>query len=113
MAVTEALARGVAVYASDVGGVPEALGHAAFPGETALERPGRLLPSDDIGAWKQALEEWMYTLRLRDRLRTLAEQRQRTLPTWRSTALEVSMALQGFPSTPWHTDQEPEVPSLV
>lgn len=106
--VTEALARGLPVYASDVGGVPEAVGHACFPGETKLERPGRLLPATDSGAWADALTEWMCELVLRDRLRTLAEQRQRTLTTWRAASLEVAMALRGFPSTPWHIPSEAE-----
>ncbi|MGW2232114.1 glycosyltransferase family 4 protein, partial [Streptomyces formicae] len=104
MVITEALARGLPVYASDVGGVQEAVGHAHFPGETVLERPGRLLPAGNSAAWAEALEEWMCQVRLRDRLRTLAEQRQRTLPTWRTAALEVASALRAFPSTPWHTE---------
>ncbi|MFD7016641.1 glycosyltransferase family 4 protein [Streptomyces sp. NPDC059928] len=106
MVITEALARGLPVYASDVGGVPEAVGFAYFPSETTLERPGRLLPAGNSAAWTEALNEWMCNLLLRDRLRTLAEQRQRTLPTWRSAALEVAVALRGFPSTPWHTEPE-------
>ncbi|WP_100112389.1 glycosyltransferase family 4 protein [Streptomyces alboflavus] len=106
MSITEALAHGLPVYASDTGGIPEALGHATFPGETRLERPGRLVPVGDASAWADALGEWMCELSLRDRLRTLAEQRQRTLPTWRSTALEVQAALQGHPSTPWHEGPE-------
>lgn len=103
MVISEALACGVPVYASDVGGVPDALGHSHFPGNADPERPGRLIPPGDSAAWTAALQEWLCELRLRDRLRTLAEQRQRTLPTWRSTALEVSQALQSFPSTPWHS----------
>lgn len=106
MTITEALARGIAVYASDVAGIPEALGHARFPGSTLPERPGRLITPGDSDAWANALSEWMRELVLRDRLRTLAEQRQRTLPTWRSTALEAAGALQGFPSTPWHARSE-------
>ncbi|GHE14218.1 glycosyl transferase [Streptomyces alanosinicus] len=106
MCITEALARGLPVFASDVGGVPEALGYAAFPGETHLERPGRLIPPGDTTLWADALSEWMGERVPRDRLRTLAEQRQRTLPTWRSTALEVGSALRGYPSTPWHDEPE-------
>jgi glycosyltransferase involved in cell wall biosynthesis len=109
MVITEALARGLPVFASDVGGVPEAMGHAAFPGETRLERPGRLIPPGETAAWADALSEWMRELVLRDRLRTLAEQRQRTLPTWRSTALEVGVALQGHPSTSWHHESQTPV----
>ena len=101
MVISEALACGMPVYASDVGGVPEALGHAHYPGSTDPERPGRLIPPGDSAAWSEALGEWLCELRLRDRLRTLAEQRQRTLSRWRTTALEVDMALRGFESTPW------------
>ncbi|MEV3857636.1 glycosyltransferase family 4 protein [Streptomyces sp. NPDC050095] len=105
MCVTEALAHGLPVYASETGGIPEAMGYATFPGQTRLERPGRLIPPGDVPAWTDALGEWMCELLLRDRLRTLAEQRQRTLPTWRTTALEVQAALQRHSPTPWHAPQ--------
>ncbi|MFE0062654.1 glycosyltransferase family 4 protein [Streptomyces sp. NPDC059003] len=106
MCVTEALAHGLPVYASDTGGIPEAMGHAVFPGGSRPERPGRLIAPGDIAAWADALGEWMRELLLRDRLRTLAEQRQRTLPAWRSTALEVHSALQGHASTRWHEEHQ-------
>ncbi|MDQ0578233.1 glycosyltransferase family 4 protein [Streptomyces rishiriensis] len=106
MCITEALAHGLPVYASDVGGIPEAMGHAVFPGESEPKRPGRLIPQSDTTAWGDALGEWMREPVLRDRLRILAKQRQRTLPSWHSTALKVQGALQGRPSTPLRNQPE-------
>ncbi|WP_370192524.1 glycosyltransferase family 4 protein [Streptacidiphilus sp. MAP5-52] len=103
MCVTEALARGIPVYASATGGIGEALGFATFLESTSPERPGRLLPVGDVTAWTEALLEWMVRLPLRDRLRTLAEERQRTLPTWRAAALDVGAAVRGYHSRAWRT----------
>src|SRR5919206_20481 len=50
---TEALARGVAVVATDVGGVTEALGRGADG-----SRPGLLVPPDDATALATALRAW-------------------------------------------------------
>ncbi|MER7693075.1 glycosyltransferase family 4 protein [Streptomyces sp. NPDC097610] len=47
MVITEALSRAVPVYASHVGGVPEALGLVAGDPPALRERPGRLLPPGD------------------------------------------------------------------
>jgi len=104
MCVTEALAHGVPVYASDTGGIGEALGYSSFLESVEPERPGRLLPVGDATAWASALLEWMTQLQLRDRLLTLAEERQRTLPTWRATALDVCAAVRGYHPRPTTAD---------
>ena len=67
MVVTEALARGLPVIATDVGGVREALGHAADG-----SRPGVLVPPGDSQALARALRDWLTDSRLRRRLRASA-----------------------------------------
>ena len=81
MVVTEALARGLPVLASAVGGVGEALGTA--PGG---ERPGLLVPPGDRPALAAALRAWLTDADLRVRLRAAASARRATLPTWAETA---------------------------
>jgi len=88
MVVTEALARGLPVIATEVGGVPEALGVA--PDGT---RPGILVPPDDPGALAAALRAWLTDADLRDRLRAAATGRRTTLPTWDDTARRLSEVL--------------------
>ena len=60
MVVTEALARGVPVVATDVGGVTEALGHGADG-----IRPGLLVAPDDPAALGAALRAWLGDAELR------------------------------------------------
>ena len=62
MVVTEALARGLPVLATEVGGVTEALGH----GEDGT-RPGLLVPPGDAAALGAALRAWLEDAELRDR----------------------------------------------
>jgi glycosyltransferase involved in cell wall biosynthesis len=76
------------VIATDVGGVPEALGHA--PGG---ERPGLLIPPDDPAALAAALRAWLTDPDLRDRLRAAARGRRETLPSWTETAHRLSEVL--------------------
>ena len=66
MVVTEALAAGLPVVATAVGGVPEALGR------TASGLPGRLVPPDDPAALAEVLGAWLRDAGLRARLRTAA-----------------------------------------
>ncbi|MBU2664365.1 glycosyltransferase family 4 protein [Actinoplanes bogorensis] len=87
MVVTEALARGIPVLASDVGGVSEALGTA--PDGT---RPGLLVPPGDRTALAAALRSWLTGAALRDRLRTAAHARRDTLPGWDETARRLDTA---------------------
>jgi glycosyltransferase involved in cell wall biosynthesis len=88
MVVTEALARGLPVVATAVGGVPEALG--AAPGGRV---PGRLIPPDDPAALAAALRAWLTDPRLRDDWRAAARARRDTLPTWAATAHRLAVIL--------------------
>lgn len=89
MVLTEALAHGVPVLASDVGGIPEAVGHA--PGGS---RPGLLVPPGDPQALAAALRDWLEDPGLRARLRVAAQARAGTLRGWDATAVEVAGALE-------------------
>jgi glycosyltransferase involved in cell wall biosynthesis len=82
MVVTEALARGVPVLATDVGGAPEALGHG-----------GLLVPPGDPAAFGAALRRWLEDASLRERLRRAARERRATLSGWEDTASAVATAL--------------------
>jgi hypothetical protein len=82
MVVTEALARGVPVLATDVGGVPEALG-----------RGGLLVPPGDPAALGAALRRWLEDPELRAALRRAARERRATLHGWATTAAAVAAAL--------------------
>jgi glycosyltransferase involved in cell wall biosynthesis len=82
MVVTEALARGLPVVASDVGGVREALG-----GGGLLVRP------ENPAALGNALRDWLSDADLRERLRAAARERRATLPRWEATASVVAGVL--------------------
>jgi glycosyltransferase involved in cell wall biosynthesis len=88
MVVTEALARGLPVVASDVGGVTEALGH----GDDGT-RPGLLVPPDDPAALAAALRAWLADPYLRERLRRAARERRAKLRGWDATASSVADVL--------------------
>ncbi len=90
MVVTEALAHGLPVIGSSVGGVPEALGRAA-DGST----PGLLVPPDDPDALAGALRTWLEEPRRRARLRRSAASRRLTLPSWAGTTARVASVLEG------------------
>ncbi|GGN68522.1 hypothetical protein GCM10010112_32940 [Actinoplanes lobatus] len=91
MVVTEALARGLPVLATDVGGVPEALGEAGGG------RPGRLIPPGDRDALAGALREWLTDPGLRARWRDRARARRETLTGWDETAKRIREVLDGLP----------------
>ena len=90
MVVTEALARGLAVLATEVGGVPEALGHS----EDGI-RPGLLVPPGDPAAFGAALRAWLEDEALRNRLRLAARGRRARLRQWAATASAVAGVLAG------------------
>lgn len=79
MVVTEALARGVPVIASEV---PDALGAG-----------GLLLPSGDVAAWSGALRRWFEDAELRTGLRAAALARRAELSTWDETVKGVGVVL--------------------
>jgi glycosyltransferase involved in cell wall biosynthesis len=91
MVVTEALARGLPVIATAVGGVPEALGHA-----TGAQRPGILVPPGDDGALAAAVAGWLDDVELRQRLRAAALDRRAGLAGWAATVTAISAALTGL-----------------
>ena len=90
MVVTEALARGLPVIASYVGGVTEALGHGAD-----RIRPGLLVPPDDPTALASALRFWLGDAELRARLRQAARERRESLRGWSTTTSTVAGVLTG------------------
>lgn len=90
MAVTEALARGIPVVTTDVGGLPEAVG-AAPDGS----RPGLFFPAGDVDALAGHLERWLADKDLREQLRRAAAGRRDTLDSWAHTAQRVAEVLVG------------------
>jgi glycosyltransferase involved in cell wall biosynthesis len=90
MVVTEALARGVPVVATEVGGVPEALGH----GDDGT-RPGLLVPPGDPAALAAALRAWLGDAGLRRRLRRAARERRASLSRWSVTTSVLQGVLAG------------------
>ncbi len=88
MVVTEALARGLPVLASAVGGVPHALGSAPDGSQ-----PGLLVPPGDPHALAAALRCWLSDAGLRARLRRSARLRRPDLPGWDTTGERVAAAI--------------------
>ncbi|UGS36198.1 glycosyltransferase family 4 protein [Capillimicrobium parvum] len=90
MVVTEALARGVPVLATDVGGVAEALGEGRDG-----TRPGMLVAPGDPAALGAALRAWLRDAGLRERLRRAARERRASLRPWPVTASVLAGLLAG------------------
>ena len=91
MVITEALARGLPVIASSVGGVPEALGRTDDDSV-----PGLLVRPDHPDALARALRRWLEQPRRRQRLRRSAARRRLTLPSWSRTTSRVASVLEGL-----------------
>lgn len=92
MVVTEALARGIPVLATDVAGVPEALGRTPDGG-----LPGMLVPPEDPDALAAALRRWLSQPPLRHRLRAAARARRDTLHGWEVTSRSLADLLVRLP----------------
>jgi glycosyltransferase involved in cell wall biosynthesis len=88
LVVTEALAHGLPVIATDVGGLAEALGEGADGA-----RPGLLVAPEDPVALADALSTWLGDAELRARLRRAAGERRGSLPGWSTTASAVAQVL--------------------
>ena len=88
MVIIEALARGLPVITTEVGGVPEALGRGADG-----TRPGLLVPPEDPAALGAALRAWLGDAELRERLRRAARERRESLPAWSTTTSAVARVL--------------------
>jgi glycosyltransferase involved in cell wall biosynthesis len=95
MAVTEALARGIPVLATDVGGVPEAVGRAPDGGV-----PGILVPPEDPAALAAELRGWFGEADVRRRLKAAARGRRAALNGWASTAQRLAGVLGRLPGEP-------------
>jgi glycosyltransferase involved in cell wall biosynthesis len=90
MVVAEALARGLPVIATDVGGIAEVLGVAPDG-----SRPGLLVPPEQPAALAAALRSWLGDAGLRDRLRDTARQRRGSLAGWARTVDRIAGVLAG------------------
>ena len=88
MVVTEALARGLPVVATDVGGVAETLGHG-----TGAVRPGLLVPRDDPAALAAALRIWLGDAEVRLSWRRAAGERRASLAGWSTTTSVLAVVL--------------------
>ncbi|MDT4923341.1 MAG: hypothetical protein QOG01_1054 [Pseudonocardiales bacterium] len=90
MVVTEALARGLPVVATAVGGLPEALGRTSDG-----RRPGLLVPAGDQRALASAIDSWLRDAELRRQLRAAARERRPTLAGWPETTHRIARVLTG------------------
>jgi glycosyltransferase involved in cell wall biosynthesis len=88
MAVTEALAHGLPVIATAVGGLPEALGCS-----TDGTGPGQLIPSGDPAVLAAAIRRWLSDERHRRRMRAAARKGRSNLRGWEQTTQEIANAL--------------------
>ena len=92
MTVTEALAHGLPVIATAVGGLPEAFGSTADG-----TGPGQLIPPGDPAALAAALGDWLGDEGHRQRLRAAVRERRPTLRGWDQTTQEIADALSAQP----------------
>ena len=95
MAVAEALAHGVPVAVTDVGGHPEAVGLDAR-GTPA----GALVPPDDPDLLAATLRSWLTDRDERARLRAAAARRRTSLGTWPGAARRFAEAVDAAATNP-------------
>lgn len=111
MAVTEALARGVPVLATAVGGLPEAVGHAPdgtvpgilVPPETRPEKPSSKPaagPEQPPTALTAALRRWLGEPGVRRRSKAAALHRRTALTGWDTTSRSLADALEQLRQEP-------------
>lgn len=85
MAVAEALAHGVPVLATGVGGIPEAI---------AREDAAMIVPPEDPWALRVVLQQWWASAARRDALKSAALQAREAGRRWEDTVAVVSSALR-------------------
>lgn len=95
MAVSEALGHGLPVLASDVGGLPEALGYAV-----GGDRPGELIAPGDPDELAATLRRWRDDNAYRGRIESAARGRRALLPTWTDTVRAIASAISGADAAP-------------
>ncbi|MFJ5224430.1 glycosyltransferase family 4 protein [Streptomyces sp. NPDC088400] len=111
MAVTEALARGVPVLATAVGGLPEAVGHTPdgtvpgilVPPETRPEKPSSepaADPEQPPTALTAALRRWLGEPDVRRRSKAAALHRRTALTGWDTTSRSLADALEQLRQEP-------------
>jgi glycosyltransferase involved in cell wall biosynthesis len=88
MVVAEALAHGLPVVATEVGGLTEALGQVS-----GGIRPGLLVSPDDARGLGAALRAWLADAELRMRLRRAARERRESLRGWSTTTSVIADVL--------------------
>jgi glycosyltransferase involved in cell wall biosynthesis len=87
MAIADALARGVPVVATDVGGIPT--------GPAGTSPAAMLVPAGDATALRGEIERWIGDPRRRRRMRSAALGSRADIPGWDTTVDVVASALEG------------------
>jgi glycosyltransferase involved in cell wall biosynthesis len=101
MVLTEALARGLPVIASDVGGVVEAATGTTKRAGASADFPGALVAPDDADALAEQLRLWLTDARTRTEWRRRAGERRLRLQGWDTTVRRVAHAIErAAPSAP-------------